>query len=302
MERRVRIAVVQYRQEPVAGFDDFAGRLAHCIGLAAEGGASLVLFPEYLTLQLLSAFPRLDRDRALELLTASAEAFTLLLRDLARRHRLWVIGGTHLCLEQSDESARNRCFIADPEGRLYAQDKLHPTPDERAFWGIAGGEELALFDAGVLRFGVLVCYDSEFPEAARALAEAGAELVLVPFATEDRAGYLRVRSCAQARAVENQCYVALAGNVGWQSAIPNFAQHYARSAVLTPLDLGFPPEGVLVAAEPGEPRVLIAELDLALLLRARREGTVRNLADRRFDLFPRIPAARPARALESIET
>lgn len=299
MEQPLRIAVVQYRQRPIAGFDEFAAQVTSSARLAAEAGASLVLFPEYLSLQLLSAFPGVDRDRGLKLLTASTAAFTALLRDLAQRHRLWIVGGTHLCYEVRDGSVRNRCFLADPEGRLYFQDKLHLTPDERAVWGVAGGEGLQLFATGSLRFGVLICYDSEFPEAARALGEAGAELLLVPFATEDRLGYLRVRSCAQARAVENQCYVALAGNVGWQPGVANFVQHYAESVVLCPFDLGFPPEGVVVAAAPGEERVLIAELDLSLLRRARREGTVRNLADRRFDLFPKMPPVLPAQAQEA---
>lgn len=298
MSERMRLAVVQHRQRAVAGFDDFADQVASSVRLAVEGGASLVLFPEYLGLQLLSAFPGLEPERALELLDASGEAYSGLLRELARRHRLWIVGGSILCREPKDGSVRNRCYLADPEGRLYAQDKLHPTPDERSHFGVVGGEGLSVFAAGALRFGVLVCYDCEFPEAARSLAEAGAELLLVPFSTEDRFGYLRVRSCAQARAVENQCYVALAGNVGRQPGVANFVQHYARSAVLSPLDLGFPPEGVLIEAEPGEERVLIAELDLALLARARCEGTVRNLADRRSDLFPKPPAAMPARPLE----
>lgn len=302
MERPLRIAVVQYRQRPIAGFDAFAAQLASCVELAAEADAGLVVFPEYLSLQLLSPFPGLQPDRALELLTASTDAFTALLRDLAQRHRLWIVGGTHLCYEARDDSVRNRCFLADPEGKLYAQDKLHVTPDERAFWGVVGGDAVPFYQAGALRFGVLICYDSEFPEAARALAEAEVELVVVPFATEDRFGYLRVRSCAQARAVENQCYVALAGNVGRQPGVRNFAQHYARSAVLSPLDLGFPPDGVLAEAAAGEERVLIAELDLARLARARREGTVRNLADRRLDLFPKMPAASPAKAEEPTST
>ncbi|MDW8479003.1 MAG: nitrilase-related carbon-nitrogen hydrolase [Xanthomonadales bacterium] len=275
---------MQYRQEPVPGLDALAARLEAAARLAAEAGAELMLLPELFTLQLLSAVPGLPRDRALELLTASSDALAALFRELARRHRLWLVGGSHL--QDTPAGVRNRCLVAAPDGRLFAQDKLHLTPEERERWGAGGGDRLACFDAGFARFGVLICYDCEFPEAARALAEADCRLLLVPFATEDRAGYLRVRLCAAARAVENQCYVALAGNVGRLEGVAGFEQHYARSAVLAPSDLGFPPEGVLAEAEPGEARVLVAELDWALLERARRGGTVRQLADRRRDLFP----------------
>ena len=150
--------------------------------------------------------------------------------------------------------------------------------------------------------GVLICYDSEFPELARRLVDEGARIIFVPFCTDNRQGYMRVRYCAQARAVENQCFVVMSGNVGNLPGVENMDVQYAQSCILTPCDFPFARDGIAAEASENIETLTIADVNLADLTWARAEGTVRNLTDRRFDLYridwtqsPRGPQRQPAR-------
>ena len=133
--------------------------------------------------------------------------------------------------------------------------------------------------------GVLLCYDSEFPELARHLVDQGAQTLFVPFCTDERQSYLRVRYCAQARAVENQCYVVMSGNVGNLPAVRNMDIQYAQSCILTPCDFPFARDGIAADTTPNVEMVAFADLRPDALAMARNAGTVQNLKDRRFDLY-----------------
>ncbi len=133
--------------------------------------------------------------------------------------------------------------------------------------------------------GVLICYDAEFPEMARHLVDQGAQILFVPFCTDERKSYLRVRYCCQARAVENQIYVAMAGNVGNLPGVENMDIQYAQSCILTPCDFPFDRDGVAADTTPNVEMVAFADLSLEDLRIARASGTVQNLRDRRFDLY-----------------
>ena len=165
------------------------------------------------------------------------------------------------------------------------QPKLHITPNERKWWGINGGSTLQAIDTPTCKIGVLICYDIEFPETARYLADQGAEIIFVPFCTDNRQGYLRVRYCAQARAIENQIYVALAGNVGNLPDVENMDVQYGQACVLTPSDFAFARDGIKAEADSNEETVLICDLDLDDLHDSRDGGTVTPRLDRRADLF-----------------
>jgi predicted amidohydrolase len=131
----------------------------------------------------------------------------------------------------------------------------------------------------------LICYDVEFPEAARYLADLGAEILFVPFCTDSRQSYLRVRYCAQARAIENQVYVAMAGTVGNLPDVGNLDINYGQAAVLTPSDFAFARDGIAAEADSNEETVLICDVDLNALHESRHSGSVTPRLDRRADLF-----------------
>ena len=187
----------------------------------------------------------------------------------------------------------NVAFTCLPSGHVVSQPKLHITPTERSAWGISGGYSLRPIDAPKARIGVLICYDIEFPEAARYLADSGAEILFVPFCTDTRQSYLRVRYCAQARAVENQLYVALAGNVGNLPDVGHLDINYGQAAVLTPSDFAFARDGIAAEADSNEETVLICDVDLNALHAVRSSGAVTPRLDRRADLF-RLVSLLPA--------
>lgn len=280
----VRIASVQWGLGPIAGADSFEQKLDYFIRAAAGFGAGFVVFPELFTCQLLSAFPkRLSLSEGVDALTDYTPRFTETLRRLAATHSITIIGGSHL--SRTAEGVRNTCHIVTADGRILSQDKVHATPGERSAWGVTGGGDVEVFDTPAGKAAVLICYDVEFPELVRRAVDRGAQLLFIPFCTDDRQGYYRVRHCAQARAIENQCYLALSGVVGNQPNVENMDVNWGRSCVLTPCDLGFPPDGVAVEAPENVETMVVAELDMAKLKWAREQGTVRNLADRRTDLY-----------------
>ncbi len=148
-----------------------------------------------------------------------------------------------------------------------------------------GGNSLNVIQTDCGPIGVLICYDCEFPELSRYLIDQGANILFVPFCTDVRQAYLRVRYSAQARAVENQCYVAMAGNVGNLPRVHNMDIQYAQSCILTPCDIYFARDGIAADTTPNTEMVAFADLRLDYIMQARNSGSVRNLKDRRHDLY-----------------
>jgi len=207
-----------------------------------------------------------------------------LFSDLAVRYNINIIGGSHPTLIE-DGTMRNICYVCLRDGSVHQQQKIHPTPNERTWWGIKGGSVAQAIQTDCGPIGVLICYDSEFPELARHLIDQGALMLFVPFCTDERQSYLRVRYCCQARAVENQCYVVLSGNVGNLPGVNNFDIQYAQSCILTPCDFPFARDGIAADSTPNTEMVLWADLRVEDLARARNSGTVQNVKDRRHDLY-----------------
>jgi predicted amidohydrolase/ribosomal protein S18 acetylase RimI-like enzyme len=281
--RKVRVACVQYQMRKVKSFSDFARRVTYFVDVAQDYGSDFVLLPELFTVQLLSATDTLTPQEGMRRLSEFTPKVVNLLRDLARKYGLTIIGGSHPL--RMKDGLQNVCHVCLPDGQVVDQPKLHITPNERKWWGINGGSKLATIETPKAKIGVLICYDIEFPEAARYLADLGAEILFVPFCTDNRQGYLRVRYCAAARAIENQIYVALAGNVGNLPDVTNMDVQYGQACVLTPCDFAFARDGIAAEADSNEETVLICDLDLDDLHASRSGGTVTPRLDRRADLF-----------------
>ncbi|MDD3178921.1 MAG: bifunctional GNAT family N-acetyltransferase/carbon-nitrogen hydrolase family protein [Opitutaceae bacterium] len=286
--RRARIACVQYKMRKVTSFSDFARQVAYFTDVAADYRADFVMFPELFTMQLLSATDALSPQEGMQRLSDFTPKLVKLLQGLAAKYGFTIIGGSHPV--KAGRNLRNICHVCLPNGQIFEQAKLHITPNERKWWGISGGTGLQVVDTPKARIGVLICYDIEFPETARFLADAGAEIIFVPFCTDNRPSFLRVRHCAAARAIENQIYVALAGNVGNLPDVENMDVQYGQSVVLTPSDFAFARDGVVGEADANEETVLICDVDLDDLHAARNDGTVTPRLDRRADLFKIVTA------------
>ena len=281
--RKVRVACVQYQMRKLNSFDDFARQVTYFVDIAVGYGSDFILLPEFLTVQLLSQTGTLTPQEGIRELAKLTPQYRDLMQSLATRYGTTLIAGSH----PVEEGAHllNTCFVCLPDGKIESQPKLHITPNERKWWQISGGRHLQVFNTPKAKIGVLICYDIQFPEASRYLADEGAELIFVPFCTDNRQGYLRVRYCAQARAIENQLYVALAGNVGNLPDVSNMDVQYAQSAVLTPSDFAFARDAIASEADYNEETILVCDVDLDDLYEARSQGTVTPYQDRRRDLF-----------------
>jgi predicted amidohydrolase/GNAT superfamily N-acetyltransferase len=281
----IRVATVQFQQRRVSSFEEFISNIEYFVDVTSDYRSDFVVFPELFTLALLSLEEtRLTPAQSIERLTEYTPHFIEAMRNLAISYNINIIGGSHPTRTEDDE-IQNVAYVFLKDGSVHAQEKIHPTPSERMWWNIKGGDEIITIPTDCGPIGVLICYDSEFPELARKLVDAGARILFVPFCTDSRQGYNRVRYCSQARAIENQCYVVMSGNVGNLPGVENMDIQYAKSCILTPCDFPFARDGIAEECTENVETVSIADLDLTDLDWARFEGTVRNLRDRRFDLY-----------------
>lgn len=280
----VRVASVQYAMRPIRDFSEFEQQVTFFVSVASDSRADFVCFPELFTLQLLSLVDEQRPGLAARTLAEFTPRYLALFTALSVRYNINIIGGTQFVVDDEDR-LHNVAHLFRRDGSVATQAKLHITPLESKWWGVEGGEDLAVFETDRGRIGILVCYDVEFPEPVRELARRRVGLLFVPYNTSDALGHRRVRVCAAARCVENHMYVVTSGCVGNLPLVENADTHYARSAVLTPSDYAFARDGIAAEADPNVETVVIQDLDLETLRKHRRNGTVQNYNDRRTDLY-----------------
>lgn len=280
----VRLASVQFQVRKVRSFDEFIAQVEYFVDIASDYRADFVVFPELYTLALLSAEnKRLSPEESVRALTQYSDQYIEAMNKMAISYNINIIGGTHPTM--ADDKLKNIAYVFLRGGEVHKQEKIQPTPNERYWWNMAGSDDLSVIQTDCGPIGVLICYDSEFPELARHLADQGALMMFVPFCTDERQGYLRVKYCAQARAIENQCYVVTSGVVGNLPDVENMDIHYASSDIITPCDFPFARDGIAASAPVNTETIIFADVNLDDLLMARKSGTVQNFRDRRFDLY-----------------
>jgi predicted amidohydrolase len=277
---RIRVASLQYFIRPVRRFEDFRAQVEALIETAADYGCQLAVFPEYFTVQLLTLgdvkrpMPVQIRDLARQL-----PRYLELMAELARQHGIYVVGGSIPVLEDDHETVYNQAYVFAPSGDYAMQGKLHMTRFEREDWLVSARSGLRLFETDFGRLAVAICYDVEFPEIARAAARLDAHVLVVPSCTDDRQGFLRVRYCAHARAIENQMYIIQSHTVGSLPQVPAVHLNYGQAAILTPSDFPFSRDGILAEGNPNQEMMIIGELNLETIVTARTTGTVLPLED-----------------------
>lgn len=279
----VRICVIQYMMKKINSFEEFAHQCEYYVDVASNYKSDFAVFPEIFTTQLLSFLNESIPSKAVRKLTEFTEEYLALFTDLAVSYNVNIIGGSHFVEE--DGSIYNISYLFRRDGTIEKQYKLHITPNEKQWWGITTGNDINVFDTDCGKIAILICYDIEFPELARIVTEKGANIIFTPFCTDERQGYLRVRYCAQARAIENQVYTVIAGTVGNLTHVENMDIQYAQSAIFTPSDFSFPRDGIMGECNPNIEMVVVGDLDLELLKRSRKSGTVTLLKNRRVDLY-----------------
>lgn len=279
----VRIGAVQWQMRPMKDTSDLFTQMEYFVDAVSGYQADVVMFPEFFNGPLMARYN--DQGPA-EAVRRLAE-YTTEIRDemlrLAVAYNINIIAGS--MPEYDGEVLRNVSYLCRRDGTWDRQYKIHVTPDEVSYWGLQGGDRIRVFDTDFGKVGILVCYDVEFPELPRLLAEQGLQILFVPFWTDTKNSYLRVRLCAQARAVENECYVVITGSVGNLPKVENMDMQYSQAAVFTPSDFAFPHDAIAAEATTNTETMLIADLDLDNLREIRLHGSVRNMRDRRLDLY-----------------
>ena len=229
-----------------------AGRL---IAEAADAGAQLVALPEYFPL-----IGATDTDRLAARETDGSGPIQDFLANAAKKHGLWLVGGSIPLMAEDPAKLRNSCLVFDPQGKRAARyDKIHlfgfnkgdETYDEAAT--IERGDQVVAFDSPLGRIGIAICYDLRFPELFRAMAQLPnpVDLLVLPAAFTETTGRAHWELLLRARAVENQCFVLAAAQGGQH---PNGRITHGNSMVIDPWG------EVLARMDKGE-GVVLAELD-----------------------------------------
>ncbi|MCA9792096.1 MAG: bifunctional GNAT family N-acetyltransferase/carbon-nitrogen hydrolase family protein [Candidatus Eremiobacteraeota bacterium] len=266
--RKVRVCAAQFQVGTLSSWEEVAKQVRFFVATAERYHSHFLVFPELFGLGLFEP----GRTRVSQL-AEKREDYLALFGQAALSSGLFILAGSFPLAE--DGRLYNVAHLFTPSGDAYTQEKLHLSPGERREFGLSPGRELRVFETGYGRVAMVVGHDIEFPEVARLLTLAGAEILFVPFRSDERKAYLRIRYSGQARAVENEVYTVLTGSVG----------NYAEALVFTPCDFAFPQDGVAAAAEFDSQTVVISDLDLEALTQAREMGSVRHLRERRTDLY-----------------
>jgi len=273
--RHVTIAAAAY---PLDWLDDWAAYEAKTrawVEQAARRKADLLVFPEYAAMEIASlggAEVAADLHLAVREVLHHRDAMERHFEGMAIEFGLYILGPSGPARE--GDALRNRAVLFGPSGRIGHQDKAIMTRFEREDWAIGPGQGLTLFDTGIGKIGVVICYDSEFPLLSRALCEAGAEILLSPSCTEALEGYNRVRIGTQARALENQCVTVQAPIVGRARWCPPVEENHGAAGIYGPPDAGWPADGVLAMGALDAPGWVVATVDLDLVGQSRRDGSV----------------------------
>lgn len=268
----MRVAAVAWEIRSLRSEAEFYDRIAEIMNTASECDAEMVVCPELFLMELLFLHPNREEADVPKILARYAHRFQATCCSLARVTKTAIIAGSHIA-----EDMTNVSLAAWPDGRHSIHPKNVLTRWEADEWGLQPGAGLP--ECPDPRIGITICYDSEFPEAGRILADRGVLVQVVPSFTETRRGYQRVRWSCQARAIENQTFVihtSLLGSLG-REPVPTT---YGTSAVLTPSVEPFHHSCVLAESPLNEAGLVFADLDFEALLACRENGDVRNFHDR----------------------
>lgn len=279
----VRLGLVQWQMRPYKRLEDLLEQVEYFIDAVSGYRCDFALFPEFFNAPLMAKYNHLSESDAIRELAQFTHQIQEKFSELSISYNINIIAGSMPKIING--KLFNVGFLCKRDGTLEEYTKIHVTPDESKVWGMQGGNTVKTFHTDCGKIGILICYDVEFPELSRILAEEGMDILFVPFLTDTQNGYSRVRNCAQARAIENECYVAIAGSVGNLPKVHNMDIQFAQSMVFTPCDFSFPSNGIKAETTPNTEMILVVDVDIDLLRELHTFGSVRNLKDRRKDVY-----------------
>lgn len=283
LKKVVRLGLIQWQMRLYKDIEDLMTQAEYFVDTVSGYRSDFALFPEFFNAPLMAKDNNLSAADAVKELAKYTPQVRDRFSSMAVSYNINIITGS--MPEIVDGKLFNVGNLCRRDGTVERYEKIHVTPDEARVWGMTGGSQVQTFDTDCGKIGILICYDSEFPELSRLLADDGMDILFVPFLTDTQNGYYRVRNCSQARAIENECYVAIDGSVGNLPQVQNMDIQYAQSMILTPCDFSFPSNGIEAEATPNTEMVLIGDVDIDLLRHLHQFGSVKNLRDRRKDVY-----------------
>ncbi len=283
VKESVRIGLVQWQMRAYKNVEELLLQAEYFIDAVSDYSSDFILFPEFFNAPLMAEFNHMGEAAAVRGLAKYTDIIRDKFTEFAVSYNVNIIGGSMATLENG--ILYNVSHLHRRDGTFEKIYKIHPTPSEVYSWGMKGGNNIQALDTDCGKIGILICYDVEFPELSRHLADQGMDILFVPFWTDTQNAYNRVRQCARARAIENECYVAIAGCVGNLPKVNNMDLQYAQSAVFTPSDFSFPTNGIKAEATPNTETVVVADVNLSLITQLHEHGTVNILKDRRKELY-----------------
>jgi predicted amidohydrolase len=279
----IRLGLVQWQMRPLKDIEDFYKQVEFFVDAVAGYQSDFCLFPEFFNTPLLAPFNHMNERESMEKLSELTDEIKEKISEMAISYNVNIISGSMPILENG--KLFNVSYLLHRDGKIDEYRKIHITPNERKYYGMTGGNEIKVFDTDCGKIGVIICYDVEFPELPRLLADQGMKILFVPYLTDTQNAYTRVRHCAAARAIENECYVAIAGCVGNLPGVNNMDIQYGQATVFTPSDFAFPSNAIKGEATPNTEMTIIVDVDLNLLKELHYNGAVKTLTDRRQDLY-----------------
>jgi nitrilase len=256
-----QVAAIQMTSGPDVAANLFeAGRL---ITQAAESGSKLIVLPENFYMM-----PMKDTDRLHEAEQIGDGHIQNFLAEAARRHKVWLVGGTVPLTTENPEKCRSACLVFNSEGERVARyDKIHlfdvELNNSEAYTEsatIEAGDKVVVVDTPFGRMGLAICYDLRFPELFRQLSDKGAQILVVPSSFTALTGSVHWEVLVRARAIENQAYVLAAAQGGFHA---NGRETYGDSMIVDPW-------GRVSNRLSRGPGVVLSEIDLDLLAGIRK--------------------------------
>lgn len=283
-KQTIRMGLVQWQMRNFSTIEAFYEQVEFFVDVVSGYSADFAIFPEFFNTPLMGPYNHLPEQEAMRKLAELTPEIREHIQSLAVSYNVNIIAGTMPIVDE-DNKLYNTSYLCHRNGHYDKHRKVHITPNEVKYYGMYGGDSVKVFDTDCGKVGIQICYDVEFPELSRIMADQGMQVLFVPFLTDTENGYTRVRNCAQARAIENECYVVIAGAVGNLPKVNNMDIQYAQSAVFTPSDFAFPTNAIKAEATPNTEMVVLADVDLYSLKDLHEYGTVRTMKDRRKDLY-----------------
>ncbi|CAA2140240.1 carbon-nitrogen hydrolase family protein [Hyphomicrobium sp. ghe19] len=278
--KHLKVASSQYPIGQPKTLAEWEKKIALWVKNGAATGAELLVFPEYAAIEQAACFgPEIYEDLQATLakvaeLKESRVQFHL---ELAAKHNVHILVGSGPT-KKIDGRFVNAAQLVTPKGSVGEQEKLVMTPFEHG-WGVTAGGPVRVFSTSLGTIGVAICYDSEFPLITRAMAETGAEVLLVPSCTERVSGYHRVRTGSMARALENTIAAVQSPTVGDAPWSPAVDFNAGAAGIYVPSEHDVSDTGILAQGTLNAAEWVTANIDLARLARVRETGEMHNYGD-----------------------